>query len=878
MLFLANPECIILYLVSLVAVTQCLPDQVIGVLFDDSSEVTERVLKHLIVATKFYKDVFKLENVTVEHVSIRGVQLSTVRQILSGVDFLICICRSEHAVDLVFNASQGAGIPTIQIVLDHWILSNNSNGMLSRSHSDYIYLAPSVAVFSNIVLDVFPYLRITTAATVIFDGAFGSLDGWINLFTSLPIHVEFLEVDDVNNFRRQFHSILYRVSNIFLIMKTASAELLLYEYSTVSSRSSVNMYVLTLDITPLRCDYCNDIDVLWIRPFPTGRNSKTKELCDYLRRSDAGIDLNYKMESWTEIELSFVLEVVSIAFEHLSKRKLGDLASSAIEAAVLQNSSDEYGSYKSANGSVYFQDIQGRVYRILKRHSQYYSREIAFWTILRKIVLRYEKFDVDVTTLKHYRVVTLKQPPFVQTTGDPERPYEGYCIDLIELIRRELNFTYSIYEVGDGAYGTIDCTGNWNGLMRDLVSGSADIALAPLSVTAEREDDVDFTVPYYDLVGTTIMMRKDDVRYSLFKFMKVLEWPVWLCILAAYLCTSLTLWLFDRFSPYSCTNSNERYIDGTEDRIFSFKECLWFCMTSLTPQGGGEAPKNISGRLVVASWWLFGFIIIASYTANLAAFLTVSRLEQPISSLDDLAKQFKIEYAPMKGSSSENYFRRMAEIEERFYTIWREMSLNESMSHRNRSRFAIWDYPVSDKFTNMWRYIQESTLPSNIDEAIERVLHSKNGFAYIGDATAIKYACLRNCQLQQVGPEFSRKPYAIAVRSGDALKDEISRAILLLLNERQLEVLKEKWWNENPRKSECPQSSIEKNGISIENIGGVFVVILCGVFLSLIVMILEYFCYRVKRSRQTTRVSSEQMSASRFPFKGASGSRFTPQQ
>ena len=39
-------------------------------------------------------------------------------------------------------------------------------------------------------------------------------------------------------------------------------------------------------------------------------------------------------------------------------------------------------------------------------------------------------------------------------------------------------------------------------------------------------------------------------------------------------------------------------------------------------QGGGEAPKNLSGRLVAATWWLFGFIIIASYTANLAAFLT----------------------------------------------------------------------------------------------------------------------------------------------------------------------------------------------------------------------------------------------------------------
>lgn len=53
------------------------------------------------------------------------------------------------------------------------------------------------------------------------------------------------------------------------------------------------------------------------------------------------------------------------------------------------------------------------------------------------------------------------------------------------------------------------------------VSGSADIALAPLSVTAERENDVDFTVPYYDLVGTTILMKKADTEYSLFKFMEV---------------------------------------------------------------------------------------------------------------------------------------------------------------------------------------------------------------------------------------------------------------------------------------------------------------------------------------------------------------------
>ena len=66
---------------------------------------------------------------------------------------------------------------------------------------------------------------------------------------------------------------------------------------------------------------------------------------------------------------------------------------------------------------------------------------------------------------------------------------------------------------------------------------------------------------------------------------------------------------------------------------------------------------------------MFGFIMIATYTANLAAFLTVSRLEQPIESLDDLSKQFKTKYAPQESSSSETYFRRMADIEERFYTL-----------------------------------------------------------------------------------------------------------------------------------------------------------------------------------------------------------------
>ena len=122
----------------------------------------------------------------------------------------------------------------------------------------------------------------------------------------------------------------------------------------------------------------------------------------------------------------------------------------------------------------------------------------------------------------------------------------------------------------------------------------------------------------------------------MFKFFTVLENIVWGCIIGAYFLTSLLLWCFDRFSPFSYQNNIEKFEDDDETRYFNLKESLWFCMTSLTPQGGGEAPKSMSGRMVAATWWLFGFIIVASYTANLAAFLTVSRLAVDLQTFDDL--------------------------------------------------------------------------------------------------------------------------------------------------------------------------------------------------------------------------------------------------
>ena len=107
----------------------------------------------------------------------------------------------------------------------------------------------------------------------------------------------------------------------------------------------------------------------------------------------------------------------------------------------------------------------------------------------------------------------------------------------------------------------------------------------------------------------------------------------------------------------------------------------------------------------------------------------------------------------------------------------------------------------------MWYTMQRYGLPKNMEEALELVRASPTqteGFALLADATDVRYCiyfnnvlggvceCIKdnifvcihssrylamtNCDLQMVGEEFSRKPYALAVQQGSPLKDSLNDA------------------------------------------------------------------------------------------------------
>nr|QHA94732.1 ionotropic receptor 25a [Pardosa pseudoannulata] len=784
----------------------------------------------------------------------------------------------NRAGTLVKKISRKMGVPTVSATY------GKMKGIMGWENLDdtekqyLVQISPPGYIITQVVRDIASHQNMTTAG-VLIDEKIEMDQKSPTLLQNIPTPAAILTVPlDKQKIQQELLKLkTANTANYFVIGSTNITTLALEvaDANNMTGREYA-WYIVSLDPKEPVCS-CKRFTTLWMSPRPiTSKKSKAENLASSFEvQSQVEVAFYYDLVLFTiqavrnemmkgnwpnEITYQSCASEQSINPQERSNIKLlTSLKQEAYEGMFGKFKIKETGSYQELE--LYLRKLTFVAEGPMK------PQRIGVWTYDQptgKIKLESGSELKMFSAITVYRVTTLTIPPFIVKNEDENGTitFTGYCVELLDEIKNILNFEYTIFETADKKFGTMNDKLEWDGMMRDLIDKRADIALGPISVMAERETVVDFTVPYYDLVGISILMKKPSVPPSLFKFLTVLEANVWACILAAYFVTSFLMFVFDRLSPYSYYNNKEKYKDDDEDekRDFSLKESLWFCMTSLTPQGGGEAPRNLSGRLVAATWWLFGFIIIASYTANLAAFLTVSRLDSPIESLDDLAKQYKIKYAPQASTSAATYFERMAYIEEKFYEIWKNMSLDDSLNETERAKLAVWDYPVSDKYTKIWWTMKETGMPKTFQEGVDKVLASKgsqDGFAFIADSTQVKYAVMINCQLTSVGSEFSRKPLALAVQQGSPLKDQLSSAILKLLNQRKLEGLKEKWWNKNPAKVECDDSEQQSDGISIANIGGVFIVIFIGVVLAVITLGIEYLFYKKRKQRNTRVVTVE---------------------
>uniref|UniRef100_A0A1B0DDT3 Ionotropic glutamate receptor C-terminal domain-containing protein n=1 Tax=Phlebotomus papatasi TaxID=29031 RepID=A0A1B0DDT3_PHLPP len=124
--------------------------------------------------------------------------------------------------------------------------------------------------------------------------------------------------------------------------------------------------------------------------------------------------------------------------------------------------------------------------------------------------------------------------------------------------------------------------------------------------------------------------------------------------------------------------------------------------------------------------------MLSSYTANLAAFLTMERMDATIESAEDLAKQSKIKYGAVIGGSTLSFFK-----ESNFSTYQRMWAAMESA--------------------------RPSVFAKNNEEGMERVKKGKRLYAFLMESTTLEYITERNCELTQVGGLLDSKGYGIAM-------------------------------------------------------------------------------------------------------------------
>ncbi|XP_061083986.1 glutamate receptor ionotropic, delta-1 isoform X2 [Conger conger] len=426
------------------------------------------------------------------------------------------------------------------------------------------------------------------------------------------------------------------------------------------------------------------------------------------------------------------------------------------------------------------------------------------------------------------RVVTLLEEPFVMVAenilGQPKR-YKGFSIDVLDALAKVLGFKYEIYQVPDNKYGTQLPNGSWNGMIGELINKRADLAVSAITITPERESVVDFSKRYMDY-SVGILLHKPEEKINIFSLFAPFDLAVWACIAAAIPVVGVMIFVLKRMQALRGQNPPGPHQHASSIST-SLHSAIWIVYGAFMQQGGDSVVSSMALRIVMGSWWLFTLIVCSSYTANLAAYLTVSRMDSAVRTFQDLSKQIDLGYGTVRDSPVYEYFRAKGtnalEQDSTFAELWRTIGKNNGH-----------EYSVSS--------------PS---EGIRRA--KKGPYAFLWDRAVVEYAALTDddCTFAVTGNSMSSKGYGMALQHGSPYRDLFSQKILELQDKGDLDVLKQKWW---PRTGRCHldgQTSTQPEGraLKLHSFVGVFCILAAGLLLACLVASLEMW-WNSNRCRQ----------------------------
>jgi len=326
------------------------------------------------------------------------------------------------------------------------------------------------------------------------------------------------------------------------------------------------------------------------------------------------------------------------------------------------------------------------------------------------------------------RVVTAAIAPFVLPQTDSPG---GFSIDLWNEVasRMHVQFVWSLVPTQSD-------------LLRSVQRGDADVAIAAITMTPEREKMVDFSLPYFDS-GLQIMVRARNEGAFLETFRSI-PWRA-ICELfgvAAMLVFLLAnlLWLVERKHD---RNFQKPYIRA-------LGEGLWGTILIIaTGEHGERDAANIWKRMLVPAMWLIGVVLIAQFTATVTSSQTVTQLQSNIQGPGDLPGKT---IGTAAGTIAAHYLKQRG-----------------------------------------LPFVDVKTAADGI-----RMLTEGKVQAIVYDAPTLQYWAAKrgNGILMVVGPIFRPEKYGIALAAGSTLRKPINEALLAMYADGTYEHIYEKWFRQ----------------------------------------------------------------------------------
>jgi polar amino acid transport system substrate-binding protein len=334
----------------------------------------------------------------------------------------------------------------------------------------------------------------------------------------------------------------------------------------------------------------------------------------------------------------------------------------------------------------------------------------------------------ETSAKKTLQVATRVIPPFV---FEENNKLSGFSIDLWRSIAKEMGaeFKFSVYPtVSD--------------ILNQVEQSKADLGIAAISITAERQKKFDFSFPMF-AGGLQIMVKTSEGTNNIFpNLLQMFFSPTLLQLvgiaLALILIAAHIIWLFERHHQEAMISKS--YFPGI------FKASWWAAATLATQ--ADEMPKGPLGRMIAIIWMFIGVIFVAYFTATVTTAMTVQQLQGDIRGIEDLPGRVVV---TTTGSTASEFLRqqRIKAVE-----------------------------------------------VANIEKAYETLLQNQADALVFDSPVLLYYAANEGKgKAELVGSIFQEENYGIVLPSNSPYRREINSALLTLKENGVYKKLYEKWFN-----------------------------------------------------------------------------------